>query len=94
MYMYIHVCTCTCTLYRNRGPQLPRPQTILRPRCKQLPNAQDVFWPLPGLSSCAGVTGSVGITRHARATQMAGLSSSVTQLCSLRQYSSTQVVEH
>ena len=33
---------------------------------------QDAFWPIQGLS-CAGVTGSVGITRHARATQMAGL---------------------
>ena len=38
---------------------------------KQSPNAQDVFRPIPGLISCAGVTGSVGITRHARATQMA-----------------------
>ena len=43
---------------------------------KQTPNAQDAFWPIPGLISCAGVTGSVGITRHARATQMAGLKSS------------------
>ena len=23
---------------------------------------QDTFWPIPGLISCAGVTGSVGIT--------------------------------
>jgi len=43
---------------------------------KQSPNAQDVFQPIPGLISCAGVTGSVGITCHARATQMAGLRSS------------------
>ena len=28
---------------------------------------QDVFRPIPGLISCAGVTGSVGVTRHARA---------------------------
>ena len=28
---------------------------------KQLPNAQDAFWPLPGLTSCAGMTGSVGM---------------------------------
>ena len=28
---------------------------------KQSPNAQDVFQPIPGLISCAGVTGSVGI---------------------------------
>ena len=40
---------------------------------EQSPNVQDVFRPIPGLISCAGVTGSVGITRHARATQMAGL---------------------
>ena len=42
---------------------------------KQSPNVQDAFWPIPGLISCAGVTGSVGITCHARATQMAGLKS-------------------
>ena len=40
---------------------------------KQSPNAQDTFRPIPGLISCAGVTGSVGVTRHAHATQMAGL---------------------
>ena len=40
---------------------------------KQSPTAQDTFRPIPGLISCAGVTGSVGITCHARATQMAGL---------------------
>jgi len=43
---------------------------------KQSPNAQDAFRPIPGLISCAGVTESVGITRHVRATQMAGLRSS------------------
>ena len=37
---------------------------------KQSPDAQDTFWPIPGLISRAGVTGSVGITRHARAAQM------------------------
>ena len=39
---------------------------------------QDVFKPIPGLISCAGVTGSVGpvgATCHAHATQMAGLRS-------------------
>ena len=40
---------------------------------KQSPNVQDTFQPIPGLISCAGVTGSVGITYHAHATQMAGL---------------------
>ena len=39
---------------------------------KQSPNAQDAFRPIPGLISCARVTESVGITRHARATQVAG----------------------
>ena len=33
---------------------------------KQSPDAQDAFRPIPGLISRAGVTGSVGITRHAR----------------------------
>ena len=42
---------------------------------KQSPNAQDTFRPIPGLISCAGVTRSVGYTRHACATQIAGLSS-------------------
>ena len=28
----------------------------------QSPNVQDVFWPIPGLISSAGVTGSVAIT--------------------------------
>ena len=44
---------------------------------KQSPMVQDAFRPIPGLISCAGVTGSVGITRHAHATQMAGLRSSL-----------------
>ena len=52
---------------------------------KQSPNAQDAYQPIPGLISCAGVTESVGITRYARATQMAGLNSSVAQLASLWQ---------
>jgi len=42
---------------------------------KQSPNVQDAFRSIPGLISCAGVTGSVGITRHVYATQMAGLHS-------------------
>ena len=39
----------------------------------QSPDAQDAFRPIPGLISCAGATGSVGVTCHAHATQMAGL---------------------
>ena len=31
---------------------------------RQFPNAQDIFPPIPGLISCAGVTRSVGTTRH------------------------------
>ena len=47
--------------------------------CEQPPGldvnqSQDVFLPIPGLIRCAGVTGSVGITRHAHATHMASLS--------------------
>jgi hypothetical protein len=37
---------------------------------EQSPNPQDAFRPIPGLISCAGVTGSVGVLRYAR---MAGL---------------------
>lgn len=52
------------------------------------PSAQDihvhthahVLQPIPGLIE---VTRDVGITHHAHVTQMAGLSSSVTQLCSV-----------
>ena len=40
---------------------------------KQSPNVQDTFWLISGLTSCAGVTGSVGIAHYAHATQMAGL---------------------
>ena len=40
---------------------------------EQSPNVQDAFWPMPGLFSSAGVTGSVGVLRHAHITQMAGL---------------------
>ena len=57
----------------------------------QLPIAQDAFWPMPGPISCAGATGSVGVTCHAHATQMAGFkypleptaagSTSLLQLC-------------
>ena len=31
---------------------------------EQSPNAQDAFRPMPGLFSCAGVTGSVGVLHH------------------------------
>ena len=37
---------------------------------EQSPNAQDAFRPMPGLFSCAGVTGSVGVLCHAHITQM------------------------
>ena len=39
---------------------------------KQSPNAQDAFRPMPGLFSCAGVTGSTGVLHHVRIAQMAG----------------------
>ena len=35
---------------------------------KQSPNAQNVFWPIPGHISCTRVTRSVGITHRARVT--------------------------
>ena len=44
-----------------------------QPSVKQSLNGQDAFWPIPGLLSCAGVTGSVGVLHHARTTQMTGL---------------------
>ena len=34
------------------------------------PNAQDAFWPIPGLISCTMVTGNVGTTHHAHAVQV------------------------
>ena len=40
--------------------------------------AQDTFRLIPGLISCTGVTGSVGVTCHTHATQMAGLRSPCT----------------
>ena len=43
-----------------------RLRTAPRPRSL---NAQDAFWPIPDLISCAGVTGGVGVTCHAHATQ-------------------------
>ena len=70
MYMYNHVhvriCTYTCILgyqsilnHNSLGCERPSGLDV-----KQSPNAQDVFWPIPGLISCAGVTGSVGIQLH------------------------------
>ena len=67
--MYLHVpvadaCTCTgARMIKNHnslGREWPSGQDV-----KQSPNAQDAFRPIPGLISCAGVTGSVGITCHA-----------------------------
>ena len=40
---------------------LPRPRC-----CVKLPTAQDVFQPIPGLISCAGVTGRWGVLSHAQ----------------------------
>ena len=36
----------------------------------QSPNVQDMFLLLPGLISCAGVTGGVGVTCHAHTTSI------------------------
>ena len=57
-------------------------QTALRGRCLiSHPMHRRCFWPMPGLNSNAGVTGSVGHTHHAHDTRMAGLSSSWLQGC-------------
>ena len=66
MQVFIHV-------HENiKEPQLTRLRTAFRPRCLS-PNAQNAFRSIPGLISCTGMTGSVGATRHARTTQIAGL---------------------
>ena len=70
-----HNGSCTC-IYRKYTHELIENHNSLgreRPLgldVKQLPTAQDAFRPIPDLISCAGVTGSVGITRHARATHV------------------------
>ena len=48
-----------CRFIHNREPQLPRLQMAIRPTLdvEQSPNAWDAFCPIPGLISCAGVTG-------------------------------------
>ena len=77
LYACIHVYTLYVYMYNTRciheninEPQLPSLQGL---DLEQSPNAQDAFRPMLGLFSCAGVTGSVGVLRHARITQMAGL---------------------
>ena len=66
MCMYVHV--------HINEPQLPRLRTAFKGLdLEQSPNAQDAFRPMPGLFSCAEVTGSVGVLRHACIKQMAGL---------------------
>ena len=81
------ICTCTYTVSDSnakQGPEHCRHESIgnhnslgrERPSgldVKQFPNVQDMFQLIPGLISCAGVTGSVGITRHACAIHIAGL---------------------
>ena len=73
------MCTCTCiyaNIRENHNSLSHERPSGLHVEVKQSPNMQDTFRPTPGLISCAGVTGSVGITHHTRATQMAGLRSS------------------
>ena len=63
-----HVHVLPHTVYENHN-SLGREQP-LGLDIKQSPNAQDALRPIPGLISCTGVTGSVGITRHAHATHV------------------------
>ena len=68
--VYTCACTCICTytgIENHNSLRRERPSGL---DVKQSPNVQDAFRPIPGLISWAGVTGSVGITCHARATQM------------------------
>ena len=67
MYLHVHVpvadtCTCTCArvIKNHNSLGCERPSGL---DVEQSPNAQNTFRPIPGLISCAGVTGSVGITR-------------------------------
>ena len=47
----------------NGEPQLPNPKN--GSRIEQSSNVQDKLWLIPGLISCAGVTGNVNITTNA-----------------------------
>ena len=71
---YCHTCTCMCMYVHENinEPQLPV-NSLQGLDVEQSPNAQDAFRPMPGLFSCAGVTGSVGVLCHARITQMLAL---------------------
>jgi len=74
MWSYTHsqiILTCHRFWSFNRWDSSS--ETPLGLDVKQSPDVPDAFRPIPGLIPCAEVTGSVGITRHARATQMAGL---------------------
>ena len=46
-----------------RSETLTTPNTARGLWADQSCDVWNVFWPIPGLISCAGVTGSVGITR-------------------------------
>ena len=67
-YKCYHVCMRISKNHDSLGCEQPLGLDV-----NQLPAAQDAFRPIPGLISCAGATGSVGVTCHAHATQMAGL---------------------
>ena len=55
-YIYVHMNNQWTTLFKEN-----------RPRCyAKSPTAQDVFQPIPGFSSCAGVTERWGLLSHAQ----------------------------
>ena len=67
LYMYLHVYSYTVFVWPGTcihvHEEIKNHNSLGRD--KQSPDAQDTFWPIPGLISYAGVTGNVGITCHA-----------------------------
>ena len=59
--------TCTCIYINRTTPPLAANGYMYKPTLDVMksPSAQDRFRPMPGLISCAGVTGSGCITYHA-----------------------------
>ena len=80
-HSFTHICMCTYTcaytlthahtyivhMHENISEQLPSCEQPSSPDVNQSLITQDVFQPIPGLISCAGVTGSVGVHAHTHA---------------------------
>ena len=73
-----HTCTCTCTcMYMSKSMNhnslgCEQPCIYHRGLNVKMANVHDAFLPIPGIISCAGVTGSGCITCHAHVTLMSG----------------------